>query len=95
MLHDFFGALSAESLVGVLLEESVEQTAQLDTDEGRVVGVAELDFVEEFCTVLGVEGWKADDHLEYDRSQTPPVDGFAMTLFGQHFRSEVLGSAAD
>ena len=96
MLHDLVGpVLGAESLLGVFLEQSVEERGELLPDGlGHFEG-ALADFEKEFVSVLVVEGGDADDHLVDDAAEGPPVHLLPVALFLDDLRGEVLGGAAD
>ena len=61
----------------------------------RDVWIAKFYFVEEFRAALRIERWKSNYHFIDERSETPPVDGLAMTLFIENFRSKILRSSAN
>lgn len=61
---------------------------------GRNVRIAELDFVEEFRTTFGVEGWQTNDHFVDKGTQAPPINWLSVALLVQNFWGKVFWSAA-
>lgn len=96
MTLDLEGAvLGAQSILWLLLEETLEKVPQLVGNIGRDVGVAELDLIEQLRPVFGVERRQSHHHFIDERTQTPPIHWFPMPLFIKNLRGEVLRRPAD
>ena len=93
---DLKGAiLGAQTILWLLLEETLKKVSQLVRNIGRDVGVAELDLIEQFRPVFGVKRRQSDHHFIDERTQAPPIHWFPMPLLVKDLRREVLRRAAD
>lgn len=87
--------LCAETVLGFLLEEALKKVSQLMRNVRWNIGVAELDFIEEFRPVLRVKGRQSDHHLVDERTQTPPINRLSMSLLVKDLRGQILGRSAN
>lgn len=96
MALDLEGAvLCTETVLWFLLEETLEQVSQFMGNVGWYVGVAKLDFIEEFRSILRVKRGQSYHHFVDERTQTPPIHRFPMPLFVKDLRGQILWCPAN
>jgi len=91
--HNFLSIVlsAAKPMNRVLLKKLCAKVSRIVLKEFVIqFGVSILDVLVKRLSVLGEEGWQADEHLVDDRSEGPPVGGFSVTSTLQNFWRKVF-----
>mmetsp|Transcript_39863 Transcript_39863/g.124626 ORF Transcript_39863/g.124626 Transcript_39863/m.124626 type:complete len:220 (+) Transcript_39863:1976-2635(+) len=89
------GARRAEALLGVLLQQALDERVAVHVHPGRQLQLSVDDLLVDLLVVAPAEGRRARHHLIGERAQAPPVHGLAVALALEHLRRHVLRRAAD
>ena len=78
--------LAAQTILWLLLEKTLKKVPQLVGNIRWNVGVAELDLIKQLRPIFGVERRQPDHHFVDERTQTPPIHWFPMSLLVKNLR---------